>query len=1050
MIRIHSLGAAWIDIGSTQVTPIASKRFGLLLLLAADPGRRLPRSVLQSFLFPGRKDAGHSLREMVYGLRRSGVEFDSDSYGIGIRADDVRTDWRDMLATPLDDNALQQLEGGFLPGYVAGLSEDFSEWYDGFRAKTIFELTKAVLNIVDTAKRGGKWFGAERAARACLALDPFNEHATLALAEMLAIRGCATQALRLLDECHLTSGPNASILSKSIRRLRGQISEKATQYRRTEQLTFCGRDSEMGLVSDALAAVQHTGVRAVLFTGVPGVGKTRILAEFELRVGLENAVLLRASAHPRDEVMPLGVISGIVRSLLTQPGALGCSPNSMKWLNRLLEPPRDSDDTLPSEETAFAIARAVVDLTTAVSAEAPLVLVLDDAQWADDASLRLLNTIALSRQSTRIVIIFAARDGQRVFDAGDWHDILTSRDVSPLPRTSTLELLAHELASTAADAELLDWMFDTSGGNPFFLDCLVHHYRSTAERFTVPSKLNALVDQRIAALTADARDVLEAIVALGRRATPSRIEQLLDMPSGLLFRMVRELEARRLISANHGTISASHWLVAESVQRNSSPIAQQFLYRRMAVMLEAELSLSRDSRELWECAEAWIAAAEPERAASVIASCGERCLAIGRTHDAATLFLRAANLVQGERRQRLAEQSVGSASRTSESRLVLSALALIDGRRSRGHDDLELAGLMAKLAHDADAGPVVAALADCLSCVSAALEHRLSAAFGLLVSCDQRRDVTTVLKVREQVLELLSTRDDEHQGLQLQCALVFHATFGDLRLVPDISEQLVQIAREARPDIAADLMRKAATGLHRCGESGRSLSVFEDCYRIATDAGLERLADGVAIRLAGQYLDAGRPGDSDRWYGVVNAADPALRDHYLQFAFLTTAAEIEFFRGNISRLEELAANSLALALDKSPAIQRFHATLRYAIAHLCGDRLQSELVVHDLTSHHSPGCEVGDYGDFEIAIASCVLARDASAQAAAALIDSYLRKVRRPGTPVSVTLLKVMHSVGISAGHWSGTRGGASSLSLLSPYQETFGVDPISWTPHSL
>jgi DNA-binding SARP family transcriptional activator len=1017
MITVHTLGAATIDVGSLRITPTAAKKFGLLLVLAGDPGRRIPRSVLRSLLFPGSKDvnARHSLRELVYELRHSGVEFDNDSYGIAVKPGAIRADWRRVLDGPLDDTALESIEGGFLPGYIADLSEDFSEWYDAFRAKVIFELTKELLSIVEQGKRGGSWSKAERAARACLALDPFNERATVAVAEMLAIRGSADQALRLLDECHIAQKPNAEILSNSIRRLRRQIFEKAAQeYGPTEQLAFCGRDSEMGLASDALTAVRHGAIRAVLFTGAAGVGKTRILAEFAKRLGLENVSLVRASAHPRDEVMPLGTIAAMVRTLLGQPGALGCSPSSMKWLKRLVDPQRPSEDPLPSDDTSFAIARAIVDLTSAVSSEAPLVLILDDAQWADGASLGLLNTIALSRQSTKILILFAARDGQRLFDAGDWHQLLVARDVSPLGKTSALELLAHELERTSTDEALFDWMFETSGGNPFFLDCLVAHYRSTGERFSIPRKLNSLIDQSIAALTTDARDVLEAIIALGRRATPPRIEQLLDISGGLLIRIVRELEARRLIGAVQGIISPSHSLISESVQRNCTPIARQFLYRRMATLLEGELPSSGDSRELWECAEAWIVAAEPERAAHIITTCAERCLAIGRAREASRLFLRAANLVQGEQRRQLAEQSVRSASAANESSLILEGLELLDRDGiPRRHDDIEMASLMAKSLHDENPNDTLVALAACMSCVSASLQHRLSAAYLLLAFCDQNHDINTVMRIREQLFELVAVATTDHRPVQLQCALIFHASYGDLDLVPGIAEELLSIAQNSRQDVRADLMRKAASAFYRCGDVERSIRILEDCYCIARDFGLARVADGIAIGLVGQYSSVGSTADANRWYDVANTVDPAHRDYYMRRAYSSNAAEIEFVRGNVVKLRELAAENIhADANEGSARTWRLETAWRYAIAFLSGDLLQPDLVVGELTKHHVAGFEIGDIADFEVAVASRVLNRYESADDAAKLIDHYLRRVRRRGTPLTAPLTQAMRLIG--------------------------------------
>jgi len=78
MIFVHTLGTASIDVGSCSITPTSPRKFALLLYLAAERGRRIPRSILQDLIFPDQaeRNARHSLRELVYQLRQVGVEID--------------------------------------------------------------------------------------------------------------------------------------------------------------------------------------------------------------------------------------------------------------------------------------------------------------------------------------------------------------------------------------------------------------------------------------------------------------------------------------------------------------------------------------------------------------------------------------------------------------------------------------------------------------------------------------------------------------------------------------------------------------------------------------------------------------------------------------------------------------------------------------------------------------------------------------------------------------------------------------------------------------
>src|SRR4029079_1281960 len=111
--------------------------------------------------------------------------------------------------------------GGFLPGFAPNHSEAYTDWYEAYRARSISTLTRTLLKEVNRARNAGDWEHTEWVARACLALDPVNEEATLALAEMLTLAGAKAAAVQLLDEYMEDVGdinPNLRIPAKVLRR----------------------------------------------------------------------------------------------------------------------------------------------------------------------------------------------------------------------------------------------------------------------------------------------------------------------------------------------------------------------------------------------------------------------------------------------------------------------------------------------------------------------------------------------------------------------------------------------------------------------------------------------------------------------------------------------------------------------------------------------------------------------------------------------------------------------------------------------------------------
>jgi len=284
MLFVHTLGTARIDAGNARLTPTSVRKFALLLHLSAEPGRRVPRDVLRELIFPDSTEdnARHSLRELLYGFRRLGVRIDSDKHGMALASDAVASDYSELLAGDRPDPAkLAAAAGGFLPGYAPEHSEAYAEWLAGYRARATFEICKALLKELTRAKRVGDWAQAERAARACLALDPLNEEATLGLAEMLAIGGAKVAAVRLLDEYVKEVGRESGDLTVSAKILRRRISEQEVeQYAAEPDFPFVGRTCEMSLLTGEFERSKAGAARATIISGVPGIGKSRLAREF--------------------------------------------------------------------------------------------------------------------------------------------------------------------------------------------------------------------------------------------------------------------------------------------------------------------------------------------------------------------------------------------------------------------------------------------------------------------------------------------------------------------------------------------------------------------------------------------------------------------------------------------------------------------------------------------------------------------------------------------------------------------------------------------------
>ena len=214
VLHLRALDACVIHVGDSEIGPDAELIFALLLHLALERGKRIPRERVSDLLWPGAAEdnARHCLRQTLYKVRQLGVPVESTASHLHLAADAVTRDFDILFTSAAYDDGGDTLPdfSEFLPGYAPRLSEGFSEWLDQQRTYVQAGLRRALLAAIHVGRSRGNWVETEALARRCLALDPLNEEATLALAEAAALSGAKAEALRILDHYMSELGPGAT------------------------------------------------------------------------------------------------------------------------------------------------------------------------------------------------------------------------------------------------------------------------------------------------------------------------------------------------------------------------------------------------------------------------------------------------------------------------------------------------------------------------------------------------------------------------------------------------------------------------------------------------------------------------------------------------------------------------------------------------------------------------------------------------------------------------------------------------------------------------
>jgi class 3 adenylate cyclase len=253
---------------------------------------------------------------------------------------------------------------------------------------------------------------------------------------------------------------------------------------RSHETRFVGRERELALI-DARWERARTEARCELVTivGEAGVGKSRLVSEALAAIDCRT---VSGRCPPYGE----GITYWPLVEVLKQLRALPADPAAAASIRSLLG---ESDAGTSAEEIAWAFRKLLEE-------QAPLVVVFDDIQWADEAFLDLVEAAALLTRDAQLLLLCMARS-----------ELIERRPSWPAP------LRLGRLAAEEADALLPD-TFDrdvrvriarAAGGNPLFLTEMVAIANETEGEVAVPPTLQALLTTRLDQLEPPERSVLE-------------------------------------------------------------------------------------------------------------------------------------------------------------------------------------------------------------------------------------------------------------------------------------------------------------------------------------------------------------------------------------------------------------------------------------------------------------------------------------------------------------------------------------------------------------
>ena len=612
-------------------------------------------------------------------------------------------------------------------------------------------------------------------------------------------------------------------------------------------VTFVGRARAVRRVGDALDVAARGSAQYVLVSGEAGIGKTTLVAATVDQGGMLVGWGTGADAERTPAFWPW---TCALRALLPKvdPAAVAALPAADRAEVARLLPELDGDGptTDPDGDAAAARLRlfdAVARFLERLARLRPLVVVLDDLQWADTSSLQLLRFLAQAHRPVPLVVIGTYRHDEVSAEAARMLAEVSERGESVhLQGLETAEV--RELVAAVAGAAVADrWAVDVhrrTGGHPFFARQLAELMTDDGPSGEVPSAVHDLVAGRVARLPDRCRSLVEAAAVAGTELVPGVLADVCELDVATVAGLIEDgVHAGVLVRGpDDARARLAHDLVRETVCARL-PVARRLtLHRRLADALEARHA----------------------RGVPVVPADVARHSAAAVPVEGAERAVRWARLAAGAERARLAfaeaaahiaraRRAVEDAGDAESGGVLVDLLIDEADARARAGDPARARELLA----DATGRATVLGNAERLGRVALGVQ-RLGSRFAM-----PRADVVGVLDAARRAVHGSRTALEAELTASLAREL-HHSVPGQRARARPLSEEALALARELDdPATLAACLLARHDVLWTAGRAGERIAVAREIAALAERSGdAERRAEGLLLT-ANALLEDGSP-----------------------------------------------------------------------------------------------------------------------------------------------------------------------------------------------
>lgn len=630
-LNIRLMGTAEAAVGEKPFVLNHLKSRALLFYLAAT-GQPHSRDHLATLLWgeSGQREASHSLRSSLYHLRKTlhlhrlDEALVSQGERVSLHPAWFECDMLEFyrLVAQGDEAALSQAVGLWKGPLFQGFTVNNAPLYEGWVQAENTRLAQMCFDALDrlTALAEGReaWTVALEYARQMTQIDPLAETAQQRLMRLYLRQGEAGLALRQylqfeaqlqgelgIRPCAETWSLHADILRQQPLPANRSAFPASFALRPSPGLPFVGREALLQELFKISSEVKAGRGATLLIQGEGGMGKSRLLEEFASRLIAASApwMILQGACSPFDDLLSYGPFIEALQN---------ATPEGV------------SEDLLADSATSVPDARGrffwrVLQTLRSMAYSAPLMLFIDDLQWANSSTLNLFAFLSMRLRHLPVLLVGTVQHAeaipalQRLVALGRRRHELHLFSLAPLSHKAISALLGAAGVDSPSVETFSDWLAAKSAGNPFLLSEILAQLRAEAilkragegwqldttrwlkwrATFLLPETTHDLVSWRLADLSPEAHGVLDVLAVASQ---PVAIQVLHAIPG--LWRetfpaLIDDLLARGLIlelpaggTSGAACITLSHHLLVETLLHRLSNLRRRVLHRQLAEAME--------------------------------------------------------------------------------------------------------------------------------------------------------------------------------------------------------------------------------------------------------------------------------------------------------------------------------------------------------------------------------------------------------------------------------------------------------------------------------